>query len=282
MSTDVEWEKWGVQDPYFSVLTDPKFRKGEITAEAKQDFFVSGRVHVEHVLNACRKYIDPAFAPQRVLDFGCGVGRLVLPFAAMAREVVGVDISEAMLIEARRNCMEQGVCNAEFVKSDDTLSAVEGLFDLVHTAIVLQHVDALRGMQLVAHLLARLAPGGVGALQLTYGKAYHAATLGVPPTVEPPRPALPMVAAAKSTPWLRKLFRRPPVSNQADTAQTSAAGATDGPVDDAPAKDPEMQMNPYNLNVLFYLMQTAGVTDFHTEFSDHGGELGVFLYFRKP
>jgi ubiquinone/menaquinone biosynthesis C-methylase UbiE len=99
MSTDIEWEKWGLQDPYFSVLTNPKFRRGEMTAEAKQDFFFSGRYHVDQVMSACRRFIDPEFTPERVLDFGCGVGRLVLPFATIAREVVGVDISEAMLTD---------------------------------------------------------------------------------------------------------------------------------------------------------------------------------------
>lgn len=283
MSTDLEWEKWGRQDPYFGVITNPKFRKGEMTAKAKEDFFFSGRSHVGRVMGACRKYIDPEFEPQRVLDFGCGVGRLVLPFAASAREVVGVDISDAMLIEARRNCVERGVTNAIFVKSDDTLSEVEGVFDLVHTAIVLQHIDAARGMNLVAHLLARIAPGGLGAIQLTYGKAYHAATLGALPPIEPPRAPAPMVvAAAKSTPWIRKLFGRPPNDTQSTLAPLSQeAGVNDQTTADVPDKDPEMQMNPYNLNSLFFLMQTAGVTNFHTEFTDHGGELGVFLYFRK-
>ena len=29
MTTDREWEKWGTQDPYFSVLTHPKYRAAE-------------------------------------------------------------------------------------------------------------------------------------------------------------------------------------------------------------------------------------------------------------
>jgi SAM-dependent methyltransferase len=284
MSTDLEWEKWGVQDPYFSVLTNPKFRMGEMTAKAKEDFFRSGRSHVARVLSACRKYIDPDFAPQRVLDFGCGVGRLVLPFAASAREVIGVDISDAMLNEARRNCAERGVTNATFVKSDDALSAVEGRFDLVHTAIVLQHIEAQRGTRIVAQLLTRMAPDGIAAIQVTYGKAYHAATLGVPPPAQPRQGPTMVIAAAKSTPWVRKLFGRRPIGTTPKTApepQAPDATDADASVANASTQDPEMQMNPYNLNALFYLMQMAGVTNFQIEFTDHGGELGVFLYFRK-
>lgn len=39
---------------------------------------------------------------QRVLDAGCGYGRIAVPLAAAGWEVVGVDISEHMLQEARQ------------------------------------------------------------------------------------------------------------------------------------------------------------------------------------
>ena len=35
------------------------------------------------------------------------------------------------------------------------------------------------------------------------------------------------------------------------------------------------------MNELLFLMQKAGVWRFHTEFTDHGGELGVFVFFQK-
>jgi hypothetical protein len=43
-----------------------------------------------------------------------------------------------------------------------------------------------------------------------------------------------------------------------------------------------MQMNAYNLSELAYMLQSVGVRSMHVEFTDHGGELGVFLFFRKP
>jgi hypothetical protein len=46
--------------------------------------------------------------------------------------------------------------------------------------------------------------------------------------------------------------------------------------------DPEIQMNPYHLNELFFLVQSSGVHRLHVEFTNHGGELGVFLFFQKP
>ena len=43
-----------------------------------------------------------------------------------------------------------------------------------------------------------------------------------------------------------------------------------------------MKMNAYPLNDIMFMIQGAGVTRFHAEFTDHGGELGVFLYFQRP
>ena len=47
-------------------------------------------------------------------------------------------------------------------------------------------------------------------------------------------------------------------------------------------RDPAVQMNPYPLNQVLYLLQTTGVREFHAEFTNHGGHLGLVLYFTKP
>jgi SAM-dependent methyltransferase len=252
MSTDDAWKQWGRQDPYFGVLTNDKFRSRNLTDEARAEFLDSGRAHVDTVLAVLRKHVAPAFAPQRVLDFGCGVGRLVIPFARVAREVVGVDVSEGMLAEARRNCEAAGLDNVTLVISDDTLSAVEGEFDLVHSVIVFQHIDPQRGREIFRRILAHLSPGGAGALQFTYAKSRHAQRDGQPP---------PAAESAKRTfkSMLRGALRKAAL-----------------PV------DPEMQMNVYSVNALLFMLQSLGVREIHAEFTDHGGELGVFLYFRRP
>jgi len=250
--TDDDWVQWGERDPYFAVITDPKYRSGCITQGAKKEFFDSGRWHVGYVLDACCRFVDPAFAPRRALDFGCGVGRVALPLAEHVEAVVGVDVSPAMLAEAQRNAREQGHGNVEWLLSDDTLSEVQGRFDLVHSCITFQHIDMPRGRRLFARMLDLLGDGGVGAIQITYAKAHHAASFGQPPA---PAPA----AAASGGGGLRSLLSRSPQS-----------------------ADPAMQMNPYNLSDLAFLMQSAGIRGFHVDFTDHGGELGVFLFFGKP
>ncbi|MEQ1517644.1 MAG: methyltransferase domain-containing protein, partial [Usitatibacteraceae bacterium] len=129
MSTDSAWQAWGEKDPYYGVITDPKFRRAELTAQAKKEFFDSGFAHVDYVLQMIRQHIAPAFSPSSVLDFGCGVGRLVVPFAKIAPEVVGMDVSTAMLEEASRNCVEHSIDNVQLCLSDDDLSSLVGAFN---------------------------------------------------------------------------------------------------------------------------------------------------------
>src|SRR5690606_14862945 len=140
---------WGARDPYFGVLTHDRYRSSRITADDYLAFFESGRGHVEAVLASCRRHFGESFQPQRVLDFGCGVGRVLLPFSEVCDEVVGVDVSESMLAEARRNCARFGVTNATLVRADDTLSAIDGKFDLIHSTIVFQHIESERGLDLI-------------------------------------------------------------------------------------------------------------------------------------
>jgi SAM-dependent methyltransferase len=271
MSTDQEWVKWGQQDPYFAVITNDKFRSGKINDAARREFFDSGRQHVNFVLETCQQLVGPGFTPTRVLDFGCGVGRITLPLAeqldAKGCRVLGLDVSPDMLAEARRNCEQNGLRNVELMLSDDELSAVQGSFDLVHSCITFQHIDVPRGRLLFGRLVSLLAEGGIGAIQVTYAKAYHAGAFG-----QPPAPALP--PAAPPTPL-------PAASSMLNNLGAMLGRISLGPRTEPPG-DPEMQMNPYNLSELAFMLQTAGVTSFQAQFTDHGGELGVFLFFKKP
>jgi SAM-dependent methyltransferase len=254
MNTDVEWEKWGKRDPYFGVVTFDRFRNQNLTDEAKTEFFESGRSHIRHVLDVCRRYFDQDFSPKRALDFGCGVGRLVIPLAGIAEHVVGLDVSDSMLKEALKNCNEYSVNNVRLLKSDDNLSSLDGCFDFIHSFIVFQHIPVERGRDIFANLLDHLEDGGICAIQLTYSKAIFGDSYGVPPVEFPVKKSLKVIKRL-----VRKSMRI-----------------------ELPGRDPEMQMNPYNVNELLFLTQSIGIDNLHVEFTDHEGELGLFLYFQKP
>ena len=54
----------------------------------------------------------------RVLDVGCGSGRLSLALAPVARAVVGLDRDAAAIEEARRRAAAAGLANVEFHEAD--------------------------------------------------------------------------------------------------------------------------------------------------------------------
>jgi SAM-dependent methyltransferase len=283
--TDAAWEQWGARDPYYGVLTDERFRASRITDADREEFFQHGFRHVDAMLRSCRTYIDAAFMPQSVLDFGCGVGRVLVPFAHLFPRVVGLDVSPSMLSEARRNCDQRGAGQVDLVLSDDALGGLCEQFDLVHSTMVLQHVEVDRGRALFARLLERVRPGGIAALHVTYGKSSFADRWGQPPaTSNPmPNPAAPTSDAAvasaslrsRAISALRDRLRALDIRRLAAPAPPPAA-----PADETP--DPEMRMHSYHLGEIAYLMQRAGAQRFHAEFSDHGGELGVMLYLGIP
>lgn len=246
-STDAAWEKFGDRNPYFGVVTDDKYRRENLTEEGKAEFFRTGEAHVAEVLGKIRHRIDPAFTPARTLDFGCGVGRLTRALADMSPQVVGVDVSESMLALAREHCRERA--GVSFVKSDDALSRVTGTFDFIHTFIVLQHIPPGRGTGIFQELYARLSPGGVGVMHVTYARRTGRAAW---------RTAL----RAWTPPVARKLVGL-------------ARGRFTG------LFEPEMQMNEYDLNKLLHFLQRGGVRDVFLDFTDHG-VYGAVLYFRKP
>ena len=271
MTTDTEWQAWGNRDPYYAVLANPKFRADVITPDAKLEFFASGVKTVHCVLETCRRYFDPNFAPQRVLDFGCGVGRLSIPFAAQVREVVGMDIAESMLTEARLNCKARDCHNVTLVLSDDGLSRATGQFDLVYSGLVLQHLEVARGRKLFAELVSKVQPGGCGVIQVTFAWEKYEAEFGVVPDREIVAPA-PKGRLLQTRIFLRRAFERLGILRTVPVI---------GPPAKAIYSDPEMQMNFYNLNQLMFILQRAGVQRVFSNFVDHGGVLVAFMFFQK-
>lgn len=246
--SDRDWEKLGESDPYWAVLTDESFHQARLTPENTERFFALGERDVANVFAAIARCIAPDFRPTRALDFGCGVGRLVIPLAQRCGAVVGIDVSDAMLAEARRNADRAGVTNVEFVKGDDALSRVAGRFDFVHSYIVLQHIPVPRGEAIARRLLDLLEPGGVGALHYTYATGLSAKSRFL---------LWARVHVPLANPALNVLLRRKP-------------------------SHPVMQLNEYSVSRLLGIMQDAGCSDVHGMLTDHQGNRGVMLLFRKP
>jgi 2-polyprenyl-3-methyl-5-hydroxy-6-metoxy-1,4-benzoquinol methylase len=246
--SDAEWQEWGAKDPYYGVLTDSKYRGKELASDAREEFFASGRQHIAAALKSCETYFG-SVSTARCLDFGCGVGRLLLPLAEDAEYAVGVDIAQSMLDEAKRNSEELGLKNVALFRTLDQIPENKNSFTFIHTYIALQHVDPSRGYQIIKDLLARLEKGGCAALHVTYARGRFVSNMGAEPL---------LVEIAKSIRLsLRRLRRR-----------LSGRG------------DPEMQMHCYDMNKVLFLIQNSGVRNGGLQFTDHR-TYGVTLFLRR-
>ncbi len=113
-------------------------------------------------------------APGKLVDLGCGTGRLCVHFAAKGYDCVGVDLSEEMLAKARENAADfkaptpmgegLGRGSASFVNANlvDLSALPEGSFDFA--ACLFSTLGMVRGPENRAKVLTNvfrlLKPGG--------------------------------------------------------------------------------------------------------------------------
>lgn len=155
-----DWTRLGERDPLWAVYVAPGTRGGRWDVER---FLALGRADVA----AARDWLTALGRPAawaRALDFGCGAGRLSQALAEHADAVVGVDVSAPMLDTARSLDRSDGRC--EFVLNDapDLRRFPDDSFDLVYTALVLQHLPRPVIEGYLAEFARVLAPGGTAVL----------------------------------------------------------------------------------------------------------------------
>jgi SAM-dependent methyltransferase len=76
-----------------------------------------------------------------VLDLGCGTGAIGLRLAADAAHVVGRDVSDGMMAEARRKADERGVENVSFGTGTFREPSVDGPVDVVVSNFAMHHLS---------------------------------------------------------------------------------------------------------------------------------------------
>lgn len=154
------WENLGRVDPLWAVLSDPSRRDGRWDVA---EFMATGRGQVEWIRGLVK---DAELAlGDRVLDFGCGVGRLTNALAEYAAEAVGVDIADSMIEQATQ--LSQYPDRVRFVGYDGrTLPFEDGAFDSAVSLIVLQHARPEVQIGCLLELQRVVRPGGVLVLQI--------------------------------------------------------------------------------------------------------------------
>ena len=104
----------------------------------------------------CDECSRTPLAGKSALDVGCGAGLLAEPLARLGAKVTGIDAASELIAVARDHAAAQGL---EIDYRAGAVEAVDGLFDLVTSMEVIEHVaDPAAFLKALAQ---RLAPDGL-------------------------------------------------------------------------------------------------------------------------
>ncbi|MDB4522101.1 class I SAM-dependent methyltransferase [Gammaproteobacteria bacterium] len=152
-----EWDDRADKNAPLYIYTDEKFE--EEFDEAF--FFESGKQDVDQTLAALHVHPKPDW---RVLDIGCGIGRLTRRLDQLAGEAIGVDVSAGMVQKA-------GQFNPDItfqqISGVDLKSFPDNHFDFVFSFIVFQHLPHTSLVMGYLEEIERvLKPNGITVFQM--------------------------------------------------------------------------------------------------------------------
>ncbi len=239
--TDKDWNEIAKTAPYWGVLSHDEFREPD--AAALERFFKTGEDDVNYSWHIFNK-IFGEFCPNSALDFGCGVGRLMVAMQKRIERLVGVDVADEMRRICSDNMIAAGATNFEVLKDIPE----DQKFDWVNSVIVLQHIPAIRGYELIKKLWGPTKEGGSLSIQFSI---YHDST-HINKLLE------------KSTYFTHDGEK---VSMNLDLAKFDAG---------------TMMMFDYDLGYVMSLLDLEDRAPLYIEHTNHGGHRGVWLFVRKP
>ena len=151
------WDRRAREDAFHFVDNRIRYRD----PEAEERFWAGGRRDLDGLLDALGMEVSPG---ERVVEIGCGIGRLTRPLAERAASVVAVDVSARMLELARR--LNPDLANVDWLLGDGaSLAGIPAASaDVCFSYVVFQHIpDPHVTLGYVREIGRVLRPGGTAA-----------------------------------------------------------------------------------------------------------------------
>jgi ubiquinone/menaquinone biosynthesis C-methylase UbiE len=106
-----------------------------------------------------RRRVSEEAHSRRVLEYGCGTGSLAFGLTGEARQVIGIDISDVAIRQARRAAAQRGLKNVEFVVDNaEAMRLPDKHVDVVVGSGIVHHLDIPKSMSEVRRVLSE---GGI-------------------------------------------------------------------------------------------------------------------------
>ena len=135
LKSNIEWKQWGRDDPLFGVATWNNKDKHGASAWTDEEFYSLGRSDWEDFWRQWQHY---GVSSESCLEVGCGAGRITKELSKTFRQVYAVDVSEDMIMRARKAVGS----NVEFTAIDGIhLPQSDGSVTAIFSCHVLQHLD---------------------------------------------------------------------------------------------------------------------------------------------
>ncbi len=146
-----DWDALARKDAPFYIIME----------EGRDDatFRASGRRDAALIYDAVAAHV-PGHA--RVLEIGCGIGRLLEPMGEHFRELCGVDVSGEMIRQGRERMAHLPSVRFEEVDGTGTLPFDDNMFDFCYSYITFHHIpDKAVVIRYMTEVRRVLVPGGV-------------------------------------------------------------------------------------------------------------------------
>jgi SAM-dependent methyltransferase len=160
------WDSKARENAMFYIHSELDFRDPDAA-----EFWQSGA----HNLDATLGPFDRQFAgTERVLEIGCGMGRITRAIAGRAASVVGVDVSDEMVKRAREALADVANVQIELGNGQDLSAFADAEFDACYSFIVFQHIpDPAVTCGYIAEIGRVLRPGGWAVFQISDQASIH-------------------------------------------------------------------------------------------------------------
>ena len=136
--------------------------------QSVREFDESGRMEVERLVIRDMDFLAQNRPPEslRLLEVGCGIGRMTKHFAGLFQEVYATDVSRAMVDRCRSRLKRLRNVHCQETTGVDFHEFSDRFFDLAFSAFVYQHVpDESIIQNNVSDVFRVLKPGGVFKFQ---------------------------------------------------------------------------------------------------------------------
>ena len=150
-----KWNRLAKKNARYFVLTDygEKIDEETFRASGQNDY-----IQLIAKDNLLKNKLEP-FKNKKILEIGCGIGRITEFLADNFAEVFGIDISEEMIESGKKRLANKN--NVRLAATDGlTFPFPDSIFDLVFSFIVFQHMPDIATIRKNVEEIARVLKSG--------------------------------------------------------------------------------------------------------------------------